>query len=90
MSASSRMIAADLPPSSRLTRLSCSPHSVAMRRPTALDPVNDDLVHTGMAHQRLAHLGTAGKNGHHAFGQVQPARSSRPTTKRPTVFRAPA
>src|SRR6185312_8313474 len=33
MSASSRMIAADLPPSSRLTRLSCSPHSVAMCRP---------------------------------------------------------
>ena len=38
-SASSRMIAADLPPSSRLTRLSCSPQIDAMVRPAAVEPV---------------------------------------------------
>ena len=47
MSASSRMIAADLPPSSRLTRLSCSPHRAAIRRPTALEPVNAILSTPG-------------------------------------------
>ena len=47
MSASSRMIAADLPPSSRLTLLSCSPHRAAMRRPTALEPVNAILSTPG-------------------------------------------
>src|SRR5271156_4429616 len=41
------MIAADLPPSSRLTRFSCSPHSPAIRRPTALDPVNAILSTPG-------------------------------------------
>lgn len=39
MSASGRMTAADLPPSSRLTRLSCSPAIEAMRRPARVDPV---------------------------------------------------
>jgi hypothetical protein len=38
-SASSRTIAADLPPSSRLTRLSCCPAMEAMRRPAAVEPV---------------------------------------------------
>ena len=38
-SASSRMMAADLPPSSRLTRLSCSPQIEAMVRPAAVEPV---------------------------------------------------
>ncbi|CAM5322397.1 hypothetical protein SANTM175S_09194 [Streptomyces antimycoticus] len=39
MSASGRMIAADLPPSSRLTRLNCSPAIAAMRRPARVEPV---------------------------------------------------
>ena len=34
-------------------------------------PGERHLVHTGMAHQRLAHIGAAGKDGHHPFGQVQ-------------------
>ena len=38
-SASSRMMAADLPPSSRLTRFSCSPQIEAMVRPAAVEPV---------------------------------------------------
>ena len=38
-SASSRMIAADLPPSSRLKRFSCSPQIEAIRRPAAVEPV---------------------------------------------------
>src|SRR5215216_13644 len=46
-SASSRMIAADLPPSSRLTRLSCSPQMAAMRRPAAVEPVNAILSTPG-------------------------------------------
>ena len=39
MSASSRMTAADLPPSSRVTRAIRSPQIEAMRRPAAVDPV---------------------------------------------------
>src|SRR5919204_42672 len=46
-SASSRTIAADLPPSSRLTRLSCSPQIAAMRRPAAVEPVNAILSTPG-------------------------------------------
>src|SRR5213595_564023 len=42
-SASSRMIAADLPPSSRVTRLSCWPQTVAMDRPAAVEPVKETL-----------------------------------------------
>ncbi len=38
-SASSRMIAADFPPSSRVRRLSCAPHSAAIRFPAAVEPV---------------------------------------------------
>ena len=47
MSASSRTIAADLPPSSRLTRLSCSPHAAAMCLPVAEEPVNAILSTPG-------------------------------------------
>ena len=38
-SASSRMIAADLPPSSRVQRLSCAPQSAPIRFPAAVEPV---------------------------------------------------
>ena len=41
------MIAADLPPSSRLTRLSCSPHSEAICLPVAEEPVNEILSTPG-------------------------------------------
>ena len=39
MSASSRMTAADLPPSSRVQRAMRSPQMEAMRRPAAVEPV---------------------------------------------------
>ena len=70
-SASSRMIAADLPPSSRLTRLSCSPHRAAMRRPTALEPVNAILSTPGWRTSASPMSGPPGQHRHHALGQVQ-------------------
>ena len=48
-SASARMMAADLPPSSRLTRLRSAPHACATRRPAAVEPVNDTLSTPGWA-----------------------------------------
>ena len=48
-SASSSTIAADLPPSSRLTRLSCSPHTAAILRPAAVEPVKATLSTPGCA-----------------------------------------
>ncbi len=44
---SSRTIAADLPPSSSVTRLSCSPHTDAMCLPTAVLPVKLTLSMPG-------------------------------------------
>ena len=46
-SASSQMMAADLPPSSRVQRLSCSPQMAPILRPAAVDPVNDTLSMSG-------------------------------------------
>ena len=46
-SASSRTMAADLPPSSRLTRFSCSPQIEAMVRPAAVEPVKAILSTPG-------------------------------------------
>ena len=46
-SASSRAIAADLPPSSRDTGLTCSPHRLMIRLPAAVDPVNATLSAPG-------------------------------------------
>ena len=74
MSASSSTIAADLPPSSRLTRLSCSPHSVAMWRPAALEPVNAILSTPGWRTSASPTSRTAGKHGHDTVGKVR-ARS---------------
>ncbi len=48
-SASSSTIAADLPPSSRLTRLSCSPQTEAILRPAAVEPVKATLSMPGCA-----------------------------------------
>ena len=47
MSASSRMTAADLPPSSRLTRLSDPPQLAPMSRPAVVDPVKAILSTPG-------------------------------------------
>ena len=66
-SASSRMIAADLPPSSRLTRLSCSPQIDAMRRPAAVRAGERDLVDAGVAHEVLTDLATRGQDRHDAL-----------------------
>ncbi len=46
-SASSRMIAADLPPSSRVQRFSCSPHSAAIFFPATVEPVKEILSTSG-------------------------------------------
>src|SRR3984893_8795904 len=46
-SASSRIIAADLPPSSRVTGRSSRPHASAIQRPAALEPVNETLSTPG-------------------------------------------
>src|SRR3954462_5876982 len=46
-SASSRMIAADLPPSSSVQRLSRSPHNAAIRLPATVEPVNEILSTSG-------------------------------------------
>ena len=70
MSASSRMIAADLPPSSRLTRLSCSPQRAAIRRPVAVEPVNAILSTPGWRTSASPTSRPAGDHRHHAFGQV--------------------
>ena len=48
-SASSSTIAADLPPSSSETRLSCSPQTAAILRPAAVEPVNATLSTPGCA-----------------------------------------
>ena len=55
-SASSMMIAADLPPSSRVTRFSCSPHSAAMRLPAAVRAGEADLVDVRVGDEVLADL----------------------------------
>jgi len=47
MSPSSRKIAADLPPSSRVTRRMSRPHSAPMTRPAAVEPVNATLSTPG-------------------------------------------
>ena len=46
-SASSRMIAADLPPSSSVQRLSCSPQMAPILRPATPEPVNEILSVSG-------------------------------------------
>ena len=48
-SASSSTMAADLPPSSRLTRFSCSPHTGPIARPAAVEPVKATLSTPGWA-----------------------------------------
>ena len=59
-SASSRTMAADLPPSSRLTRLSCSPQIEAMRAAGGGGAGEGDLVDARVAHEVLADLAAGG------------------------------
>ena len=77
-SASSRMIAADLPPSSRVQRFSCSPQSAPIWRPAAVEPVNDDLVDAGVADEVLADLAAGGHDVDHARRAADLARAARP------------
>ncbi len=66
-SASSRMIAADLPPSSRLTRLSCSPQ-IDGDAPAGRGRTGErDLVDAGVAHEVLADLTAGGQDRHDAL-----------------------
>ncbi len=70
--ASSRMMFADLPPSSRNTRFSVSAPRAAMCLPTAVEPVNEIMSTSGRAGQHVADRGGVGR-GHdveHAGGDV--------------------
>ena len=53
-SASSRMMLADLPPSSCATRLTVSAAALATRMPARVEPVNDIMSMSGMGGHRLA------------------------------------
>ena len=59
-SASSRMIAADLPPSSRVQRFSCSPQSAPIWRPAFGRAGEAHLVDAAMGHEVLARLTVGG------------------------------
>ena len=69
-SASSRTIAADLPPSSSETRLSCSPQTAAILRPAAVEPVKATLSTPGWAHEVLADLAAGGDDVDDAAGHA--------------------
>ena len=78
-SASGSTIAADLPPSSRLQRLSCSPHSAAIRRPARVLPVKLILSTSGCLTRLLADLAVSRRR-----------RSARPPAARPPRRPPPA
>ena len=61
-SASSSAIAADFPPSSRLTLVKLAAHTSATCRPEAVDPVNDTLSTPGLATRSRASLATGGND----------------------------
>ena len=69
-SASSSAIAADRPPSSRLTDLNVSLQATAIRRPRTGDAGERDLVHPRDAGRRLGHLVRAGNQVEHARREV--------------------
>ena len=75
-SASSRMMAADLPPSSRLTRLSCSPQIEAMVRPAAVEPVKAILSTPGWRTRCSPTSRPAGTTLTTPFGMPASSRSS--------------
>ena len=68
-SASSRMIAADLPPSSSVQRFSCSPHSAAICLPATVRPGERDLVDVGVGDEVLADLAAGLHDVEHARRQ---------------------
>ena len=69
-SASSRMMAADLPPSSSEHGLSFSAAILAISLPTALDPVNVNLSISGLAVSARPVSDAAGHDREHALGQA--------------------
>ena len=89
-SASSRMIAADFPPSSSVKRRSRSPQSCAMCRPTAVLPVNADLVDAGMGDEVLADLASGRDDVDDAFGDAGLLRRTRRAGTRRAASRARA
>ncbi len=70
MSASSRMTAADLPPSSSVTRAIRSPQIDAIRRPAAVDPVKVILSTRGIADEQLGDLAVGADHVEHAGRQA--------------------
>lgn len=78
MSASGRTTAADSPPRSRLTRLSCSPAIEAMRRPARVEPVKGDLVDLPVRHETMNSVAGEGRAlPGHVAGLVQPRLGNR-------------
>ncbi len=69
-SMSSRMTAADLPPSSRVQRAIRSPQMAAIFRPAAVEPVKVILSTRGVAHQELGDLPVGRDDVEHARGKA--------------------
>ena len=85
-SASSRMIAADLPPSSSVTGRSSRPQVSAMARPAAVDPVNATLSTPGWATRYAPTVPAAGDDVEHARRQPRlGGRLSRKPMRRAAV-----
>ena len=74
---SSRITAADFPPSSSVQRAIRSPHNDAMRRPAAVEPVNVILSTPGFVHEQLRHLTVGGHDVEHAGRQADLLRDLR-------------
>ena len=68
-STSSRMTRAELPPSSRCVRLRWRAASSPMRRPTAVEPVNEMIRTSGSVISASPVSGTAGQHVQQALGQ---------------------
>ena len=67
---SSRITAADFPPSSSVQRAMRSPQSDAIRRPAAVEPVKVILSTPGFVHEQLRHLAVGGHDVEHAGRQA--------------------
>ena len=89
-SASSRTIAADLPPSSRVQRLSCSPQIAPILRPATRRAGEGDLVDVGVTDQVLADLAAGRDDVEHTVRQPGLLRRSRRAGRRRAGSPAPA
>ena len=67
---SSRITAADFPPSSSVQRAIRSPHNDAMRRPAAVEPVNVILSTPGLRDEQLRHFAVGRHDVEHAGWQT--------------------